>query len=130
MYKMLKNLDIKTWIILILTSLLVLSLLFRPSKKIDYYKDEINALHKKNKELMLTYDSLSAENKKIDSDLKKLYSELESKEILIISYEKKITRLKNKSNETNNRINLLNSDGVAVEFTNYLKTKPSKIIRK
>jgi hypothetical protein len=42
MYKILKTLDVKTWIILILTALLVLGIIFRPSKKIDYYKDEIN----------------------------------------------------------------------------------------
>jgi chromosome segregation ATPase len=130
MYKILKTLDVKTWIILILTALLVLGIIFRPSKKIDYYKDEINLLHQKNKELMFSYDSLSTENKKIDSDLKKLYLELKSKEALINSYEKQITKLKNKSNETNNRVNLLNSDGVASEFTNYLKTKSGKIIRK
>jgi chromosome segregation ATPase len=130
MYKILKTLDVKTWIILILTALLVLGIIFRPSKKIDYYKDEINLLHQKNKELMFSYDSLSTENKKIDSDLKKLYLELKSKEVLINSYEKQITKLKNKSNETNNRVNLLNSDGVASEFTNYLKTKSGKIIRK
>ena len=130
MYKILKTLDVKTWIILILTALLVLGIIFRPSKKIDNYKDEINLLHQKNKELMFSYDSLSTENKKIDSDLKKLYLELKSKEALINSYEKQITKLKNKSNETNNRVNLLNSDGVASEFTNYLKTKSGKIIRK
>jgi chromosome segregation ATPase len=130
MYKILKTLDVKTWIILILTALLVLGIIFRPSKKIDYYKDEINLLHQKNKELMFSYDSLSTENKKIDSELKKLYSDLKDKEILIISYNKEITKLKNRANETNNRVNVLSADGVATEFSNYLKTKPGKGFRK
>ena len=130
MYNMLKKLDAKTWLIIILTALLLFSTIFRPGKKIDYYKDEIKALHQKNKELMYSYDSLSVENKKIDSELKKLYSDLKDKEILIISYNKEITKLKNRANETNNRVNVLSADGVATEFSNYLKTKPGKGFRK
>jgi len=127
---MLKGLDAKTWLIIILTTLLVVVTILQPNKKIDNYKDEIKALHQKNQKLMYSYDSISTENKKIDSILEKLYLELKDKEILIISYNKQITKLKNRANETNNRVNVLNADGVATEFSSYLKTKPSKSIRK
>lgn len=126
MYNMLKNLDNKSYIILILTTLLILLVVSRPGKKIDYYKDEIKDLKNKNKELMKSYDSLEFENRKLDIKLESLYSIIQENEKIIMNYDKQIISLKQNKNETRNKINVLTADGVASEFTNYLKTKSGK----
>jgi chromosome segregation ATPase len=123
---MLKNLDNKSYIILILTTLLILLVVSRPGKKIDYYKDEIKDLKNKNKELMKSYDSLEFENRKLDIKLESLYSIIQENEKIIMNYDKQIISLKQNKNETRNKINVLTADGVASEFTNYLKTKSGK----
>ena len=128
MYNMLKNLDTKSYIILILTTLLILLVVSRPGKKIDYYKDEIKDLKNKNKELMKSYDSLEFENRKLDVKLESLYSIIQENEKIIMDYDKQIINLKQNKNETRNRVNVLTADGVASEFTNYLKTKSGKSI--
>ena len=128
MYNMLKNLDTKSYIILILTALLILLVVSRPGKKIDYYKGEIKDLKNKNKELMKSYDSLEFENRKLDVKLESLYSIIQENEKIIMDYDKQIINLKQNKNETRNRVNVLTADGVASEFTNYLKTKSGKSI--
>ena len=128
MYNMLKNLDTKSYIILILTALLILLVVSRPGKKIDYYKGEIKDLKNRNKELMKSYDSLEFENRKLDVKLESLYSIIQENEKIIMDYDKQIINLKQNKNETRNRVNVLTADGVASEFTNYLKTKSGKSI--
>jgi len=125
---MLKNLDTKSYIILILTALLILLVVSRPGKKIDYYKGEIKDLKNRNKELMKSYDSLEFENRKLDVKLESLYSIIQENEKIIMDYDKQIINLKQNKNETRNRVNVLTADGVASEFTNYLKTKSGKSI--
>ena len=125
---MLKKVDNKIYIILLLMVLLILSLAYRPSKKIDYYKYEIKDLKNKNKELMKSYDSLKFENKKLDVKIERLYSIIYENERLIMYYDKEIINLKQNKNDTRNKVNVLTADGVASEFTNYLKTKSGKSI--
>jgi hypothetical protein len=127
---MLKNLDAKSIIIIILTSLLVIFTIFQPNKKIETYKDEIEVLHQKNKELLHSNDSLKIVNQKIDKELEKIYGIIRITEKLIVQYDNRINDLKNKQNETSNRVNVLNADGVASEFTNYIKKRSGKGIRK
>jgi len=126
MYNILKKLDTKSYIILILTALLIFLILSRPGKKIDYYKGEIKDLKNKNKELMKSYDSLEFENRKLDIKLESLQSIIENNEKIIINYNKQIIDLKQNQNDTRNKVNILTADGVASEFTNYLKTKSGK----
>lgn len=123
---MLKRLDNKSYIILLLTALLILLVVSRPGKKIDYYKDEIKDLKNKNKELMKSYDSLEFENRKLDIKIESLNSIIQTNEKIIIGYNKQIINLKQNRNEIPNKVNVLTADGVASEFTNYLKTKSSK----
>lgn len=129
MYNILKKLEPKTIIILILTILLVISVIFRPGKKIDYYKDEIKDLKNKNKELMKSYDSLEFENRKLDVKIESLNSIILENERVILDYNKQIINLKQNQNDTRNKVNILTADGVASEFTNYLKTKSGKGLR-
>ena len=125
---MFKLLDTKSIIIIILTTLLLIFTVFQPNKKIDTYKNEIKELKLKNEKLLYSYDSLKNENKKIDFKLKKLYLIIGDKEKIIITYNNKIEYYKRKQNEIPTKIKLLNADGVATEFTNYIKTKRSKSI--
>ena len=127
---MLKKLDTKTSIILILT-VLVLVLGFMTTKNnVSYHKSEIKALKEENRALKLKYDSLSIENKKIDAELEKIYGVIKITEKLVIMYDNKIKDLKDRQNETSNRVNVLNANGVAAEFTNYIKKRGGKNIRR
>ena len=126
MRNILKNLEPKTIIILILTILLTISIIFRPGQKIDYYKSEIKSLNNRNKVLMKTYDSLEFENRKLDVKIESLQSIIQKNEKIIMDYNKQIINLKQNQNDTRNKVNVLTADGVASEFTNYLKTKSGK----
>ena len=130
MLEMLKKLEIKTIIIIILTVLLVILTIFKPNKMITDYKNEIKVLNDKSNKLLHTNDSLNQVNKKLDSELEKIYGIIKVTEKLIIQYDNNIIELKNKQNEISNRVNVLNADGVASEFTNYIKERSSKGIRK
>jgi len=127
---MLKTLDIKSIIIIILASLLLIFTVFQPNRKIDQYKDEIKILHQKNEKLLYTSDSLRLVNVQIDAELQKIYSVIKLHEKLIVQYNNTIKDLKKQQDETSNRVNVLNADGVATEFTNYIKKRSSKSIRK
>jgi septal ring factor EnvC (AmiA/AmiB activator) len=127
---MLKTLDTKSIIIIILASLLLIFTVFQPNKKIDQYKDEIKTLHQKNEKLLHTSDSLKLVNEQIDAELQKIYGVIKLHEKLIVQYNNTIIALKKQQNETSNRVNVLNADGVAAEFTNYIKKRSGKNIRK
>jgi septal ring factor EnvC (AmiA/AmiB activator) len=127
---MLKTLDTKSIIIIILASLLLIFTVFQPNRKIDQYKDEIKTLHQKNEKLLHTSDSLRLVNEQIDAELQKIYGVIKLHEKLIVQYNNTINDLKKQQNETSNRVNVLNADGVAAEFTNYIKKRSSKNIRK
>lgn len=127
---MLKTLDTKSIIIIILASLLLIFTVFQPNRKIDQYKDEIKTLHQKNQKLLHTSDSLRLVNEQIDAELQKIYGVIKLHEKLIVQYNNTINDLKKQQNETSNRVNVLNADGVAAEFTNYIKKRSSKNIRK
>jgi hypothetical protein len=127
---MLKTLDTKSIIIIILASLLLIFTVFQPNKKIDQYKDEIKTLHQKNEKLLHTSDSLKLVNEQIDAELQKIYGVIKLHEKLIVQYNNTIIDLKKQQNETSNRVNVLNADGVAAEFTNYIKKRSGKNIRK
>jgi len=127
---MLKTLDTKSIIIIILASLLLIFTVFQPNRKIDQYKDEIKTLHQKNEKLLHTSDSLKLVNEQIDVELQKIYGIIKLHEKLIVQYNNTINDLKKQQDETSNRVNVLNDDGVAAEFTNYIKKRSGKNIRK
>lgn len=130
MLEMLKTLDTKSIIIIILATLLLIFTVFQPNRKIYKYKDEIKTLHQKNEKLLNTNDSLKLVNKKIDEELQKIYGVIKLHEKLIVQYNNTINDLKNQQDETSNRVNILNADGVAIELTNYIKKRSGKNIRK
>jgi hypothetical protein len=130
MLEMLKTLDTKSIIIIILITLLLIFTVFQPNRKIDQHKDEIEILHQKNDKLLHTNDSLKIVNQRIDLELNKIYGVIKLHENLIMKYNNTINNLKKQQDETSNRVNVLNADGVATEFTDYIKKRSSKNIRK
>lgn len=122
---MLKKLDTKSIIIIILTSLLVIFIWLEPNKRINYYKNELKALREANIELLKTNDSLKKANVLIDNEIKNLHKIIEVNEKLLIQYNNEITYLKNRKNEIPGKVNILNADMVAIEFTNYFKRRKS-----
>lgn len=127
---MVKKLDTKSIIIIILTMLLLIFALFIPNKKINQYKDEVKGLHQKNQKLLYTNDSLKSVNKEIDIELEKMYDVIKAHETLITQYNDRINELKKQKNETFNKVNILSGDSVAIEFTNYIKKRTGKNVCK
>lgn len=127
---MLKKIDTKTLIIILLTSLLLIFGWLQPNQRINYYKDELKDLRISNDSLMKVNDSLRAENKKIDIEITKLKSLIMFSENLIKEYSITIDYLKNKKNEIPGKVNVLNADMVANQFTSYLKRRSSKNVHK
>jgi len=125
-----KKLDTKTIIIIILTALVLILMLFTVKNNVHDYKKEIKELHQQNTQLKYQVDSITVENKKIDAELNKIYGVISITEKLIEQYDNRIKELKQSKNETSNRVNVLNANGVAAEFTNYIKKRGSKNVRK
>jgi peptidoglycan hydrolase CwlO-like protein len=125
-----KKFDTKTIIIMILAVLVIILMITNSKNNIYGYKKEIKELHEKNTKLRYKYDSLVVDNKRIDAELDKIYGVINITEKLVEQYDNRIKELKESKNETSNRVNVLNADGVASEFTNYIKKRGSKNIRK
>jgi peptidoglycan hydrolase CwlO-like protein len=125
-----KKFDAKTIIIMILAVLVIILMIANSKNNVYGYKKEIKELHEKNTKLRYEYDSLVVDNKRIDAELDKIYGVINITEKLVEQYDNRIKELKESKNETSNRVNVLNADGVASEFTNYIKKRGSKNIRK
>jgi len=123
---MLKKLDTKSIIIIILASLLLLFGWLHPNQRINYYKDELKNLRLSNEKLIHSNDSLKNEKNKIDVEIKKLKDLISANQVLIKQYDNTIQDLKNRKDEIPNKVNVLSADMVASQFTNYLKRRPSK----
>ena len=115
---------------MILAVLVIILMITNSKNNIYGYKKEIKELHEKNTKLRYEYDSLVVDNKRIDAELDKIYGVINITEKLVEQYDNRIKELKESKNETSNRVNVLNADGVASEFTNYIKKRGSKNIRK
>jgi peptidoglycan hydrolase CwlO-like protein len=125
-----KKFDAKTIIIMILAVLVIILMIANSKNNVYGYKKEIKELHEKNTKLRYEYDSLVVDNKRIDAELDKIYGVINTTEKLVEQYDNRIKELKESKNETSNRVNVLNADGVASEFTNYIKKRGRKNIRK
>ena len=79
MKKILNNIQLV--FIVILAIALVLSLLFRPSKSIDTYEDEIRALKNENKILLLSNDSINEINNKLQKEINTILYAIENTKV-------------------------------------------------
>ncbi len=117
------KIDTQTIFILILATALVLTIIFRPSKPIETYENEINDLKKVNKELLLSNDSISIINKKLEEEIKEILFTIDSTQALLKNTENKLKELEGRRNEVSNIVDNLNSDGVTQSISDYLKRR-------
>jgi len=117
------KIDIKLIFIFILAGALILTIIFRPSKPIETYENEINALKKVNQELLISNDSIAVLNKKLEEEIKEILFTIDSTEALLRNTENKLKELEGRRNEVSNIVDNLNSDGVTQSISDYLKRR-------
>ena len=61
--------NIQAIFIVILATALILSFIFRPSKPIETYENEINSLKQQNQQLLLSNDSINLINAKLQKEI-------------------------------------------------------------
>lgn len=115
--------DKKTVFILVLIAGLVLSFVFRPSKTIDTYENEINNLKVLNKELVLTNDSILSANGQLSIEIKELTNNFDSTQVALANTEGKLKDLENDKGKVSGYVSTLNADGVANELADYLNRR-------
>jgi len=114
------NMDKKDIGIIVLGVLLILTFIFRPSKSIDTYEDEINNLKISNKKLSKNNDSLIIANTILTIEIEKLIANADSTQAALADTEDKINDLENGKGKVSGYVNTLNADGVANALTEYL----------
>ena len=117
------KLDIKSIFIILLGIALILSFIFRPSKPIENYENEINALKQVNKELLISNDSIAGINKKLEEEIQQILFTIDSTEALLKNSENKIKELEEQRDEISDIVDNLNSDGVTQSISDYLKRR-------
>jgi peptidoglycan hydrolase CwlO-like protein len=123
-YKMVKfNIDIKTGFIIILGLIIVLMILFRPSKRIDNYEKELQDLKEKNIKLYKQNDSLNNINDVLKIQIESLKDKVDSVNVILDKNEKEIKRLKNRKGEVSNNVNRMGVNDVTSNFSKYLKRR-------
>ena len=117
------KIDIKLIFIFILAIALILTIIFRPSKPIETYENEINTLKKVNKELLISNDSIAGLNKKLEKEIQQILFTIDSTEVLLRNTENKLKELEKRRDEVSNIVDNLNSDGVTQSISDYLKRR-------
>jgi len=117
------NMDNKSIFILVLGTALVLSFIFRPSKDISTYENEINNLKGVNKGLILNNDSILNNNELLNIEINRLISNFDSTQVALANTEEKLKDLENDKGKVSGYVNTLNADGVASELADYLNRR-------
>jgi methyl-accepting chemotaxis protein len=117
------KIDIKLIFIFILAIALILTIIFRPSKPIETYENEINALKKVNKELLISNDSIAGLNKKLEKEIQQILFTIDSTKALLKNSENKIKELEKQRDEISDIVDDLHSDGVTKSISDYLKRR-------
>ena len=115
--------DIKTIFILVLAIALILSFLFRPTVPIETYETEINTLKEQNKRLLLSNDSISQINQKLQDEITVILYAIDSTKVILKETEHKLEILENKRNEVSTIVNNMDSDAITNSFSDYLKRR-------
>ena len=115
--------NIQTVFILILAVALILSFIFRPSKPIETYEDEINLLKQQNQQLLLSNDSINFINTKLQKEINVILYAIDSTKVALKETENKLEILENKRNEVSTIINNMDSDDITNTFSSYLKRR-------
>ncbi len=109
--------------IVILAIALILSLIFRPSKPIDTYENEINALKEQNTQLLLSNDSINSINSKLQKEINTILYAIDSTKVVLKETETKLAELEKKRNEIPNIISNMDSDDITSSISDYLKRR-------
>ena len=117
------DIDIKTIFILILGVAVILLLLFRPSKEINTYEEEILILKNQNKILINNNDSLSFANVKLLEDILVLEEDVEVINIKLEDSSEEIDKLKKKKNEIHSNVIIMDANSVTNNLADYLKRR-------
>lgn len=115
------NIDIKTVFIIVLGLIVVFMILFRPSKDINYYEEEINLLNEKNVLLLKSNDSIISLNNNLQKEIDILSQSVDSVNLVLNKNEEEIKKLKKKKGEVFDRVNNMDVNGVTRNLTDYLK---------
>ena len=115
------NIDIKTVFIIVLGLIVVLMILFRPSKDINYYEEEINLLNEKNVLLLKSNDSIISLNNNLQKEIDILNQSVDSVNSVLNKNEEEIKKLKKRKGEVFDHVNNMDVNGVTRNLTDYLK---------
>lgn len=118
-----KNLDLKSKLLIVLSIALILSFIFRPNKPVAKYDTEIKQLHTNTELLQHTNDSLINANQKTDQEIRELTVLAYSNQEKINKTNKEITYYKNKLNETTAYVATLDANGVSIAMSDYLQRR-------
>lgn len=110
-------------LIIVLTVALVLSFIFRPSKPIETYENEIKLLQQDNVRLLQSNDSLKVENLKLNEEIREILVTIDKTQQALDSSNLKIKKLQNAKVNVSDRVRNLNADGVARELSEFLDKK-------
>lgn len=117
------KIDIKTGFIIVLGLIIIFMILFKPSKRINSYENEIEKLNVLNKELLNRNDSLKHMNNVLENQIGVLETNVESVNNSLDNNRREIKRLKNKKGEIFNYVNSMDANGVTRGFSDYLKRR-------
>lgn len=115
------NIDIKTVFIIVLGLIVVFMILFRPSKDINYYEEEIKLLNEKNVLLLKSNDSIISLNNNLQKEIDILNQSVDSVNLVLNKNEEEINKLKKRKGEVFDRVNNMDVNGVTRNLTDYLK---------
>ena len=113
-----KNLfkNIQLVFILILAVALILSFIFRPSKPIETYENEISSLKQQNQKLLLSNDSIRLINNKLQEEINVILYAIDSTKVALRKTELKLKDLEEKRNEVSTIVNNMDSDDITNTF--------------
>ena len=117
------NIDIKSIFIIVLGLIIVFMIIFRPSKDISMYEEQINILNQRNKILIEINDSISNVNNLLGSQIKLLEKDVETVNDKLVDNEEQINKLKRNKGEIYKHVNSLDVNGVTSGLSDYLKRK-------
>lgn len=117
------NIDIKSIFIIVLGLIIVFMIIFRPSKDISMYEEQINILNQRNKILIDINDSISNVNNLLGNQIKLLEKDVETVNDKLVDNEEEINKLKRNKGEIYKHVNSLDVNGVTSGLSDYLKRK-------
>ena len=118
-----EKIDIKVIFILVLGAALILSFIFRPSKEIDMYEDEIETLQQANEQLLNNNDSLKIANEELGVRNRELLQNIDSTQAEIAIKDHEIDSLEHEKGKVSDVVRNLDANGVAESLTEYLNNR-------